>query len=57
MGVDVPTCTLLHFLHDLKAAKLNVLRCLFLELMLYEFELSYNAAEGEGEVDHHTVSR
>ena len=38
-------CTLFHSVCDLKAAEMNVQRCLIRELMLYEFKLSCYAAE------------
>ena len=36
---------LLHFVCDLKVAKMNVQRCLIQEIMLCKFELGHNAAE------------
>ena len=58
-------CVLLHSMCDLKAAQINVQRCLIWELMPYEFELVHNTVEatkniccakGEGAVDHRTVT-
>ena len=59
-------CSLLHFVCDLKAALMNVHRCLIREFMLYYFEVGQNAAEttknicwakGEDTVDHSRVTR
>ena len=46
MAVDTLThCALFHSVCDLKVALMNMQRSLIWELMLYEFELGYNAAE------------
>ena len=58
-------CMLLHSVCDLKAAQMNVERCLIKELIHSEWQLSYNAAEaaynscanGESLVDHSTGNK
>ena len=58
-------CALLHSVHNLKAAQLNVQCSLIQELMLYGFKLSYCTTEapkniccakGGGDVDHSSVT-
>ena len=66
MVISVLTlCALLHCECDLKAAQVNMHCSNIWELMLYNFELDYNAAEAakntlvnsEGTVDYSAVTR
>ena len=64
--VALTHCALLHFVCDVEAAQMNDQHSLIWKIVLYNFELGYNAAEvtkdicfakNEGKVDRSTVTR